>query len=532
MARFGKDLVRSLTQPSFGADLSNIGMLIGSLGSDIREKRKQEAEREGLINLENQLRQTATAGAEAAQAGNVEAINAQIESIDEQLKAEKNPEKRKSLTDAYNVLIKSRNLARQQTETLRGQEQEVGIREALRGGELSSRDGNIVGISTARAKLAGLLETEQNEELRSKIFNAMDSLDKELEAAEGNKRNRDISDLVKAEDLYAKLEAKGGAKTENESKVMSAVKQRIDQLKGDPDVARAVKMQRNQQELDMLTKENELLNAQETQAIAILSSLDPESNQYAAEVEKAKRNKLGGAVDKVEKAQLEAKKAQLDYDKLNEEMNPRPLTAEQLDYGKKFGLKFNEGNSRKEIVADWEMYKNLLQKVADSGTQLALRDVKPLDDAGAKATVTVALRNLERQGDLSFAKDIFLTDLEDELKNLSQEDEQYLVALVTGKTPIEAEQEILEFVQDKFPEAFERTQTEKTAEAEYEESLRDAMQATFEKYPELDPNDPVDQAKVMEAANKQLRQAMGVPTASEMFFGSTPEYDQRRGKRQ
>lgn len=165
------------------------------------------------------------------------------------------------------------------------------------------------------------------------------------------------------------------------------------------------------------------------------------------------------------------------------------------------------------------------------GTTLALRDVKPLDEPAARAKLNVMLTDLKEQGDLSFAKDVLMTDFEDDLRGLSEEDQQYLVDSILNKTTPEAEQIVLEFVQNKFPESFERTQTELQTEADYAQAIQDVVSDIYESNPELDPNNPVDQAKAMEAANTQLRKSMGIPTASEILFGQVQEYDQGRGKR-
>ena len=45
MARFGRDIVRSLTQPAFADQVSNVGMLLGGLPG---ERREQEARQDRL----------------------------------------------------------------------------------------------------------------------------------------------------------------------------------------------------------------------------------------------------------------------------------------------------------------------------------------------------------------------------------------------------------------------------------------------------------------------------------------------------
>lgn len=532
MARFGRDIVKQLTDPTMGQGMFEIGRQIGGLPGERRKKKTEEQEKEALITLENQLRQTATASAEAARLGDVDAINLQLKSIDEQLKTERNEVKRQRLTEAYTLLSQNLNTARQVKGKTEATTRSLEVGDVARGGELSYEDGNLVGVIAARDEVRKRLATESNERVQSELLTTLETLNSQIDGISVKKSERNIQDLMKAEALYDQLEAKGSTRTDNESKIMAAVKQRIDQLKEDPDTVRVVKEQKGKQRLARLTQDNQIQAAEETRGIAILSSLDPKSDKYQTERQRLINNNLGNAVKKVEKAQQEAETAKLNYEKLLADVRPAPLTKEQRALGEKYGVIFREGASREDILTNRELLKSTLKQVSEMGTKLALRDVEPLDEPAARAKLNVMLTDLEEQGDLSFAKDFFMTDLEDDLRDLSEKDQQYLVDSILNKKPEEAEQIVLDFVQRKFPESFERTQTEKTTEAEYEQSLRNAMQATFDNYPELDPDDPVDQAKVMEAANKQLRQAMGVPTASEIFLGETQEYDQRRGRRQ
>ena len=530
MARFGRDIVRQLTDPTMAQGMFELGRQIGGLPGERRKKKKEEQEKEALITLENQLRQTAAAGAEAARTGQVDAIESQLQSINEQLKTERDETKRQRLTDTYTLLSQNLSTARQVKGKAEARTRGLEVSDVARGGELSYEDGNLVGVMAARDEVRKRLATESSEEVQSQLLTTLQTLNKQIDGISAKKADRNVKDLMKAEALYEQLEAKGSTRTDNESKVMAAVKQRMDQLKEDPDTARVVKEQKGKERLAVLTQENQIQAAEETRAIAILSSLDPKSEEYKREKQRFKDSNLGEAVKKVEKAAQEAETARLNYEKLLADVKPTPLTKEQKALGEKYGAIFRDGTSRQDVLANREMLKSTLNEVAKSGRQLALRDMKPLDDPAARAKLNVMLTDLKEQGDLSFAKDLFMTDLEDDLRDLSEEDQQYLVDSMLDKTPEEAEQIVLEFVQRKFPESFEGTQTEKAAEAEYEESLRDAMAATFNKYPELDPNDPVDQAKVMQAANKQLREAMGVPEFASGVFGLT-KYDQRRGER-
>jgi|SaaInlStandDraft_1057018.scaffolds.fasta_scaffold08647_3 hypothetical protein len=529
MARFGRGIVEQLTNPAFGRGMFDLGQKIGGMPAQAREEKKKKLEKAALIDVENQLRQIVAVSSEAARAGNVDLISNQISSINEQLKTEDNDAKRQRLTDTYKVLTQNLSTARANEEKTGAVRRQLEVDNVGRGGRLSYEDGNLVGVIAARNEVRKRLLTEQNGQVQSQLLSTLKTLNDQIEGIDAKKSERNISDLMKAELLYEQLEGKGQTRTENESKVMGAVKQRIDQLREDPDTVRAVKDQRSKQRLAEITQDNQIQSGLETQGIAILSSLNPESKEYKQKAQDLRNNNLGAVVRKVEKANAEAEKARIELEIA--ESGKGRLSDSQNKLAIKMGVPIQEGFDTQTNILNRSMYVAALKKRSDQRSTLALRDMQPLDEPGARATVQNILYDLKEQGDLSFAKDFLMTDLEDELRGMSSEDQEYLINSVVNETPEEAEQIVLKFVQRKFPKSFEATQTEKTAEAEYEQSLRDAMAATFEKYPELDSNDPVDQAKVMEAANKQLRQAMGVPTASEIFFGQTQRYDQGRGER-
>ena len=521
MARFGRGIVEQLTNPAFGRGMFDLGQKIGGMPAQAREEKKKKSEKAALIDVENQLRQIVAVSSEAARAGNVDLISNQISSINEQLKTEDNDVKRQRLTDTYNLLTQSLSVARSVEETRESRNREVNVRKAIRGGDLSSADGNAVGITTARMKLSELLAAETDENRRSQIFNAMDKLDTQLQTVDATRAANNIADLTKAEDLYRRLESKSDSRAsiianadpesdeylraKNESAAMLGIKQRIDQLREDPDTVRAVKNQRSTQRLADLTQKNKIQAAEETQAIAILSSLDPKSDKYKTERQRLENNNLGEAVKKVERAAQEVETAQLNLEKLRGDVKPTPLTKEQKALGERYGVRFQEGTSREIILANKEILKSTLMQVSKMGTKLALRDMQPLDEPGARATVQNILYDLKEQGDLSFAKDFLMTDLEDELREMSSEDQEYLINSVVNETPEEAEQIVLKFVQRKFPKAFEATETEINKEEAERVARQEAINRVLIENPGLDKNNPVDVRMAEIAVEQELR---------------------------
>jgi hypothetical protein len=246
---------------------------------------------------------------------------------------------------------------------------------------------------------------------------------------------------------------------------MAAVKQRIDQLREDPDTVRVVKEQKGKERLAVLTQENQIQAAEEKRAIAILSSLDPKSEEYKREKQRFKDNNLGEAVKKVEKAAQEAETAKRNYEKLLADVRPTALTKEQKALGEKYGASFQEGTSRQIILANREILKSTLKQVSEMGTELALQDMKPLDEPAAKAVVQKVLYELKEEGDLPFSRDFLQTDLEERLRDLSDEDQQYLINSAIGKEKPKAQQLVFDFIQEKFPDEFEGVVKQKEREA-------------------------------------------------------------------
>lgn len=461
MARFGRGVVQGLLNPGFSEGLFDIGKQIGSAGTTIREKKEKRRKEQELLDLDNQLIDIQATSAESARTGDIKGLETQATGLLEQIKAEKDQGKRDLLKGVYAKVTGNLATARSAQETRQAQNRILDVTGQTLAGDLSYQDGNIAGVVAARKEVMKRLREETNEEVRSKLLTALDGLNTQMKGIDAKKAERNVVDLLKAERLYEQLEAKGSARTENENIVMEGVKQRIDQLKQDPETVLEVKKQRSDIRLKDLQQQNNVQDALEKQAKAILSSLDPESDRYKAERKKAMDNNLGQAVKSVEKAAQEAKKARLEYDKLLDERFPKPLTKEQRALGEKYGATFQKGTGREAVLANREILKSVLKQVSNMKAELALSDLKPLDDPNARAFVSNLLYDLEEEGDLPFTKDFLQTDLQERLRDLPEEDQKYLINAAIGKTKQEAEQAVYDFIQRKFPKEFKAVVEEK-----------------------------------------------------------------------
>jgi hypothetical protein len=471
MARFGRDIVRQLTDPTMAQGMFELGRQIGGLPGEKRKKKAEEQKKTALIDLENQLRQTATAGAEAARTGQVGAIELQIKSINEQLKTEQDEAKRKRLTDTYTLLSENLAIARGVQETVKGQAREVDIAKAVRGGNLSSVDGNAVGITTARMRLAKLLETETDAKRRSDIFSAMDNLDEQLKGVDQVKAQRNVDDLLKAEKLYKRLEAESGSRAnilanadpkseeylraKNESDAMAGIKQRMDELKADPDAAQAVRSLKREERIKEIEDEERLLQAEGSKARRILFRYDIDSKEFAEVASMLEDRNLGEVVSDVEKVKRQVKKDKLELQELQDKNAPltKQEKTELAALTPPIGLTGNVREDRRRYT----IYANRKIEIA---ADIAMQALEAPEAPRAKALVKQGLEEMAEDGDINtFFKDDLSDKINDLLKN--PEELENVIGIVAGLPEQDIPVEITAYIAKKFPKQFSAMEDEK-----------------------------------------------------------------------
>lgn len=520
MARFGRGIVEQLTNPAFGRGMFDLGQKIGGMPAQAREEKKKKSEKAALIDVENQLRQVVAVGAEAARTGNVDLISNQINSINEQLKTEDNDEKRQRLTDTYKVLTQNLTTARGVQEAGKSQIREADMQKAIRGGKLSSADGNDIGISTAQMRLAKLLEVETDEGRRSQIFTAIDNLDTQLKTVDATKAANNIQDLIKAEALYKRLESEGESRAniianadpesdeylraKNESIAMQGIKQRIDQLRKDPNTVKAVKDNRINTQIDELTKKETLLTARKNQMLEKLRSTKPNTKEWNDLVSTAKKENLGGAVNSAisELQDAELKRIEL----LDAQASRRPLSKEEkqelADINVSVeGLSSAEARRRYTLFSDTQIKKKV---------DLATRPLDIASDARINSVVKTTLNNLVEDAELEGKP--FFQDLSDKVEILLENPEEIEIikGFMDDKTGSELTGAIEKYIKGKFPKKFEEYEQARSNKNLEAEEFGELLADEYRKDPDLDPEDPsgVDQEIAISRANKELRQAI------------------------
>ena len=141
-----------------------------------------------------------------------------------------------------------------------------------------------------------------------------------------------------------------------------------------------------------------------------------------------------------------------------------------------------------------------IQKKVDIAT-------RPLDvpsEARANALVKTTLSFMAENSEIEYLP--FLQDLSDKLEDLlSDPDElQTVQGLVSGLSGIEIRNEILNYIEEKFPSDYAKYQTNQKRKAVDQQLMDQLVQQQFEKDKTLDPNDELDQMIAQKRADDEI----------------------------
>ena len=391
MARFGRDLVRSLTQPAFAQDLQKVGMLAGSMPA----RRKEEEARQ------------------------------------ERLKRE---------TDAFTIYNQ-------------------GVR--------SSEDANVAGVTAAERQLAGMLTGETNETLRSDIMKKITDLGNLQETTQTAKANRNVDDLIKAENLLNDLKEKGDARTANEDVVMGAVQQRVDQLRQDADVVQGANAKKVSNRIAMLQKKESLAVAETNEMKRQLSQFVG-TEQFAKKAQRYRDMGLSQQVDKLETEVMTVMTERQDLiDKLNERA---PLSAAEKKVITDLGFKVTG-----DVKADRKRLNTINETKFQKKLDIALRPLDPASAGLAKALVKQELEQIVQEGEIEQLP--FFQDISDKVEDILEDPEEleFFLNRVDGASQAEIPGIIREYLKGKFPQKFEDMQTEVRRKATIQTTKQSAL---------------------------------------------------------
>lgn len=395
MARFGKDIVRSLTQPAFANQVSNVGMLLGGLPG---AKREEEARQERLQRE----------------------------------------------TDAFTIY-------------------EQGLR--------SSEDANVAGVTAASKKLSGMLTDEVDETVRSDLMTKISELGRLQETTQTAKDQRNITDLIQAENLLDDLEQKGNARTENEDAVMKAVQQRVDQLRQVSSVVTGAANVRRDARISELTKQESLAVA-ETNAMKRDLARFVGTAQFAERAQRYRDMGLSQQVDVLEKEVLTVMTERQDaIDKLNERA---PLTAEEKKIITDLGFE-TSGDTPSGIKTDRQRLNQILETKFQKELDIALRPLDPASAGLAKALVKSTLEEIVKEGEIEQLP--IAQDLSDKVEDILEDPEELEVFLnrVEGASPVEIDGIVRDYLRGKFPKQFADMEAEMRRKSTVETTRQGAL---------------------------------------------------------
>jgi hypothetical protein len=395
MARFGRDLVRSLTQPAFADQVSNVGMLIGSMPS---RQREEEARQERMQRE----------------------------------------------TEAFTIY-------------------EQGLR--------SSEDANVAGVTAASKRLSGMLTDETSETVRSDLMKKISELGALQETTQTAKDQRNITDLIQAENLLNDLKEKGDARTENENAVMEAVQQRVDQLRQISSVVVGAKNTRRNARISELTKD-EALKVAETNAMKRDLAQFVGTAQFTERAQRYRDMGLSQQVDVLEKEVLTVMTERQDLiDKLNERA---PLTAEEKKIITDLGFK-TSGDTANGIKTDRQRLNQIKETKFQKELDIALRPLDPASAGLAKAYVIETLEEIVQEGDIEDLP--FYQDISDKVADILEDPEEleFFLNKVEGASPAEISSIVTDYLKKKFPKKFEDMQTEIRRKATIETTRQGAL---------------------------------------------------------
>lgn len=376
MARFGRELVRSLTQPAFIEDVRRAGMLAGAMPA----RRREEEKKQERLARENEIFET----------------------------------------------------------------YEQGLR--------SAEDANVAGVTAATGRLSGMLTEAQDESVRSDLMTKISALGQLTAPTQAAKNQRNVSDLIKAENLLAELDEKGEALTENERRVREGVQQRVDQLRQNASVVTGAENARRDARITELGKE-EALAVAETNAMKRDLAQFVGTKEFSTRAQKYRDKGLSQQVDLLEKEVLTVMGERQDaIDKLNERA---PLTADEEKTITDLGFKITG-----DIKTDRKRLNTILETDFQKRVDIAFRQLDPATAGLAKATVIDALRKIIREGEIERLP--IAQDLSDKVEDMLEDPEEIELFLgrVEGATPAEIEGIVNNYLQERFPSKFEEMQTE------------------------------------------------------------------------
>jgi hypothetical protein len=243
------------------------------------------------------------------------------------------------------------------------------------------------------------------------------------------------------------------------------LEKRVAELKSDPKVALQVENYKIDAEYNAFKKQTELLAQKELMAVRALRAAEYGSDSYKNLAKQLESQGLGSAIDTFEAKHLEA--IQIRQQLADEKALNKPPTKDERDSLKAIGLPVTQANVR-----------TMRKRNLEANLDVLFRDTDILNKVQAESEIRFALGQIAKEGD--YWDLVFFDDIDEKINELTTADHQELLGLVEGRQRREAEPAVRKWLQEKFPNAWERSQAHIENKNKEAQVRARGIQATFE----------------------------------------------------
>ena len=245
-----------------------------------------------------------------------------------------------------------------------------------------------------------------------------------------------------------------------------------------------------QAEYDAVNNEATILGNRLKLAKASLEQYAYGSDEYKAQAKKLEEQGFQRAVDMVEQEHLELETSRAEH---IERIDRQP-TAKEIQEMEANGIEVPKDALGQKVA--WRSYsKSKLEKEIAAATS----GLDPVKSTRAEGVVSFVMNRIAAEGDYV---DIFSDDITSVIEDLTDEQKSEIADLVTDKPENEASVLVEAWLRENYPEPFAKSEAfaaRREAERAKEE---EAVRLILEANPDLDPNNPEDRQRAIDAGRR------------------------------
>ena len=245
-----------------------------------------------------------------------------------------------------------------------------------------------------------------------------------------------------------------------------------------------------QAEYDAINNQATVLGNRLKLAKASLEQYTYGSKDYKAQAKKLEAQGLQRAVDMAEQEHLELETARAEH---MERIGRQP-TAKEIQEMESNGIKVPEDAVGQKVA--WRSYStNKLKKEVEAATS----GLDPVVATRAEGVVSFVLNRIAAKGDYV---DITSDDIASVIEDLTDEQKNEIADLITGKPENEAAPIVEAWLRENYPEPFAKSEAFAARQAAERAKEEEAVLLIFEANPDLDPNNPEDRQRALDAGRR------------------------------